>query len=448
MGNPLIEKYGKPSSNPLIAKYGSGSPATPAPQEEISKIESGLRGIGQGATFGFSDEAIAAIRRMAGGDYDELLKEERLKNELAKKANPLTYGGSELGTNIAMSFIPGVGLAKGAGVLKNVASAAGMGALSGAGYAEEDKLKGAGMGAAISGALGAGGALITKGMQKLAPRLAEKATGATGRDLQYKFKPGSGQELLDRKTIGWVSSPADIARKAQKELTEASTGIGESLKNIPGPSKTRVIENLNAEKLLLDPLEDAGTIAKIDKFTKSVSKMDDNQSAQTWWNRKIKADKKVNWQTMQTKPQTAQFNAIKSRAYRNAVEEAADTTTQFRNIMGQGGDDVAKNFADDRKLFSLYAPIKEAAEKKAATINQRDIMGLIDSIALTGGVTSDLMGGGGKGTAAGLGWAGLRRGIVPRIPSTLARTLNSSALQNATLRLPVSSYRGLLQGDE
>lgn len=406
----------------------------------ISQIESGARGLGQGITFGFSDEAIAGLRRLAGGDYDELLKEERLKNELARKANPLTYGASELGGGIATSFIPGLGVAKGASVLKNIGTAAAGGALSGVGYSEgdlEDRAKGAMVGGGVSAALGGAGSAITKGMQSLAPRLAETATGATGKELQYKFKPGSGEKLLERGTVGWFSSPKSIAKKATQELSQSSNEIGKSLEGIDQVSKDQIMANLFTERAKLAGNEANRTaISKLDKEIEAFSKSPSLRDAQDIWNVKKGYEAKVNWMARQQKPGQTQANEKVATALRRAVTDvAADQSPE-----------LAKKFAEERQLFSLYKPIKEAAERKAATIQQRDIGGMLDTIALTGGISGDLFGGGeGRGTAAGLGMAGLRRGIVPRIPSFAARTMYSPTLQNTILRAPVSTYRSILQ---
>lgn len=88
----------------------------------VSKMESILRGAGDSATFGFSDEIAGAIKSplgaaqaLVGIESDEAAEYEFAKrkweeeNETAKEENPWSYGAGGL----AGAFIPGIGLTKG-----------------------------------------------------------------------------------------------------------------------------------------------------------------------------------------------------------------------------------------------------------------------------------------------------------------------------------------------
>jgi hypothetical protein len=377
---------------------------------------------------------------MAGGDYDKLLAEERLKNELARKENPLTYVGSELGGGIATSFIPGVGLAKGASLARNIGAAAGMGALSGAGYSDgdlEDRAKGAGMGAGVGGALGGMGALASKGLQRLSPRLAEVATGATGKELSTKFKPGSGEALLEKGIVGWTTTPAKIAEKAEKQLAGHSAEIGNSLGKIDQISKDQIMANLFTERAKLSGNEaNRKAISLLDKEIAEFAKSPKMRDAQDIWNVKKAFEGKVNWLTRQTKPGITQANEKVAGALRSAVADVAESQSP----------DLARKFAQERQAFSLLAPIKEAAEREAATLNQRKIGGMLDTAAGAGGTAASLLSGRGtlESLAAGGAAALARRAVTPRLPSFLAKLTGSQAAQQTALRAPVSIYQNIM----
>lgn len=418
--------------------------------EDIPYLESAARGAGQ-ALFGLGDEAMAAYKAVTepqndsgttlGERFDSFLELERARNKASQKANPKTFAGSELATNLGMTFIPGIGMAKNAGLVKNALSAAAMSGLTGFGSSEgtlEERLKEGAQSAGIGGAIGTGSTLAVKGLQKLAPKIAEVATGATGKELENKFKEGSGKELLKRNTVGWLSTPKSIAEKATKELEKSSDDIGRSLKNIDPVSKDQIMANLFTERarLLGNEANDAA-IKKLDKEISVFSKSEKFRSPQDIWDVKKSYESKVNWLAKKTKPNTTQANEKVATALRNAVTDTAETQSP----------ELAKKFAEERQLYSLYKPIKEAAEREAATLQQRKIGGMLDSAAAAGGFGYGLYKGEDPLKSAGYGLlaAGGRRLVVPRLPSFFAKAADSSAVQQPLLRLPVSTYRGLIK---
>jgi hypothetical protein len=94
---------------PTAAELAGGGFDTPPTPEELaghagpSQLESGVRGLAQGATLGFGDELTGGAEALLDkirGHHEELGKlyakhrdEARKANEAAKAANPLTYGG-------------------------------------------------------------------------------------------------------------------------------------------------------------------------------------------------------------------------------------------------------------------------------------------------------------------------------------------------------------------
>jgi hypothetical protein len=165
-------------------------PVAPA----IGVIEAGVRGAAQGATLNFSDEAVGFAKALFGtlGDgldgranfkqkYTKARDEDRKANEAARNDHPWIYGGAELGGNVATSLIPGLGIAKGATVLKSAAQAAKLGAIAGVGASEKEDAAGIATDAAWSGitsgaATGVMGRLLGNAPKRVAQRLVGDVT--------------------------------------------------------------------------------------------------------------------------------------------------------------------------------------------------------------------------------------------------------------------------------
>lgn len=139
------EKYQQQSSSGSSKPWKNYAQETLIPEdkkEDISKLESGLRGAAQGISLGFEDELIGVLKTIGdlpavvSGDYgiSDLYTQyrdlERAKNERAKQANPLTFTGGELVGGIGSMAIPGLNVAKGASVAQAAKTAALAGGLS------------------------------------------------------------------------------------------------------------------------------------------------------------------------------------------------------------------------------------------------------------------------------------------------------------------------------
>ena len=150
---------------------------------------------GQGLTSGFSDEAIAAIKSaVQSGNIDDLIRNyqlqvavERKKIEEAREANPALFAATEIGTgfgrDIALSFVPGGAVLRGAGSLgKALGVSAGLGAVEAAGRAEgtEETLKASALGAALGAGTTGGLRVAGAGLEKLG-LLGRKKVGEVGK---------------------------------------------------------------------------------------------------------------------------------------------------------------------------------------------------------------------------------------------------------------------------
>ena len=181
---------------------------------EVSEIESGLRGLAQGASFGFADELTGgaeALWEAAKGDpatFGELYKrardESRANYKTAEETNPKSYMAGQVGGAVGTALVPGLG---GAGIAKLAAQ----GAAQGLGSSEADLLEGDLAGAArdtaIGGSIGAATGAIGKGISNaLAPATDDIARSAISiaDDVSNPLStlPGRGYQSVPGKVLG------------------------------------------------------------------------------------------------------------------------------------------------------------------------------------------------------------------------------------------------------
>lgn len=273
----LADKYRAPATTgtSLADKYRAKPVEAAAPEPEAFSPESAsgaaLRGFGQGASLGFSDElrgltgaADELGARMAApfwkerglqqtrpeqglldalsGRYAEDRGEARHEEKRAEEAHPALYNGTELAGGL-MVPIPGASPIKGAGVgakvLRGALTAAEMGGAIGAGKSEADTIGGVAADAAesagLSAPLGAAGSLAGYGAGKLATRFGGRAAevkaakAATDLEKMTASRAGEyGQKVQDanRALINMESvlaNPnADPALKAKIRVFKAS----------------------------------------------------------------------------------------------------------------------------------------------------------------------------------------------------------------------------------
>lgn len=199
--------------------------------------------IGQGAGFGFGDEAEALITSLLPGrkSYSEELQ--RIRGEMGEfgEAYPKTVLASQLAGGLAS----GAGLARGALAgakgASSVAqaltkSAALQGALGGAGASDEglaNRLVGAGGGAVLGGALGkVGGAVAGKGAQMLARGAAKESAGVA-----------AIREALDAQKMG----PSTLREKATQMAAAAPEARAMDVLGEPGVRIARRLQAIGGE---------------------------------------------------------------------------------------------------------------------------------------------------------------------------------------------------------
>lgn len=277
----------KLSDDELIALHQQATSAAPTtiPRADLSKLsdeqllrlhqealgrarpkvepgESAIRGAVQGASFGYSDEAVGLggglYEWAKGGEFAEGYRkhrdESRLRNQEAYLDNPKTYIGGSIAGGVATSFVPGLGIAKGATLLGGMSKAALLGGAAAGGLSEAeltdkatpesvtsfggDVLKGAAIGAAAQGALTlvskAANALKPSELEKLANTKAAKAAGALGSDLK-KLGPEKTQamgEAVRKAGLKAFDSLDDVGEKIAASKGEAGAAIGKALESV------------------------------------------------------------------------------------------------------------------------------------------------------------------------------------------------------------------------
>lgn len=273
---------------------------TPSKDGPTSKINSALQGAAQGATFGFADEGLAGLKsafqklKEGGGTfsgksnwgdlYGQQVAKEREDVARAKEANPLSFTAGNLAGTGATAFIPGIGIAKGAGAANAIGKAALQGGLVGAGESVpkdqgqllEDIGYGAALGAGAQGAFGGLAGLVGKlspsALKKSAEERAVKAAfGPTERSLKKGLglpNEGApteyvqdqiskvGRNLLDEKVIPLLSKTEDIGPK----LTEAMRKYGAQIGEVGATVDEKLPGSFDPSKISQEILDYASTL--------------------------------------------------------------------------------------------------------------------------------------------------------------------------------------------
>lgn len=181
-------------------------PAAEPPKEAPGQAESFLRGAKQGVTLGFGDELTGAIESLfTDKSYKQARDEARANDKAAQAANPKTFMAGDLAGGVATSFVPGLGIAKGASTLAMAGKAALMGAASGLGNSDKEDIGGQLQDAAVSGALsGATAGVIGKVVRGAPERVEKRLLGnitegatATQRDRVVGRAGSKAEEVLN-----------------------------------------------------------------------------------------------------------------------------------------------------------------------------------------------------------------------------------------------------------
>lgn len=261
---------------------------------------------------------------------------------------------------------------------------------------------------------------ISGGLTKVSGKLAEKATGATGKQLE-KFAPGAGEELLEKGIVRFGDSPKNIAGRAGSAMDEAATHMNSVLKSLDdaGVEATpgNILKHINdrIEKLgkHSGDADQAAALTKI-KDTIVLNLRDSKAPGAALANKplswvegeKQSFNRNLNWNDPVT-------TKAKKEAYRSMMDVTEDVATK-------ANPKLAQTFKDAKKNYGLLAPIEEAASKRAAQLQQMPWGGLLDVATGTGGVLSG-------SPEEGMGLIAARRLLAPRSASSAAVTTKALA---------------------
>lgn len=245
-------KLGEALGDGLMA-YGSQAQK----QHGVGYGESAARGAAQGLSLGFADEITGALESATSDKtYVQARDESRANYDTARQANPMTSVAGEIGGGIAGAFLPGMGLAKGAGLAKETLLGAKLGGVAGLGYSQADLTEGefgqlakdAAIGTAFGGAtglVGGGASRVVGGAARKVGQIAHDAIdpvtqrllalGATKKNFMGPLGDKSAKAvevfkkngLFDKLADGSEPDLDDIARIAEFKRVDAANKLGQ-----------------------------------------------------------------------------------------------------------------------------------------------------------------------------------------------------------------------------
>jgi hypothetical protein len=443
----LSEKSGSESGGFNPDKYLSEKVSSPG-KPESRPIEAAIDGAGDSLALGWKNNLRAAtepltfavLNKITGNDVesdDYITARDKYEkdSERLKAENPGAHMAGQIGGGVmsAIATSP-LTIAKGAGALAKIQNAARVGAVMGAAqntgnvegeisYDPSKAIKNTAMGAGLGAGFQAIGEAIPAGMNFLgnkfksgAEDLALNATGATGAQSE-KFAKNAGRELLDRGLVKFGDSAENVAQRTGKAVNEAESAIDLALTSLETKGAKASADNVVSElqsqimELEKDPSQASvvrqlkGIIDDIIETGESNISLNAAESTKRGFNKMAK-----NWQD----PEKGVAGKQAYRAYRDEVERAAEAVDPRSADM----------FKDAKKTYGLVSPIEEAAKRRAATQNQIQIGGLLDTAAGMYGL-SDPDSFTGKAALA----MASRRFIAPRLASSGAVALDAISKQ-------------------
>ena len=227
-----------------LADQGSGFDPDEFLKEKPSMLESSLRGLAQGATFGLADEATGALESaFTDKTYEQARDESRKAYHEAELANPKTYLAGDIGGGVTTAFIPGLGFlnaGKGAALAEVAGKGALQGALGGFGRSEGDAgtqaldtLTGAALGGATGAIASKAGDLLSGAADKtqdVADRFTVRSLGGTKK--QIEKLGGKASEVADLARSEGISSPFASSKAVAERADDFIAGVNDKMRPI------------------------------------------------------------------------------------------------------------------------------------------------------------------------------------------------------------------------
>ncbi len=395
------------------------SRAAVAPAPEVGQLESLGRGALQGATLGFSDEAIGGLEalwdKMSSDEksktFSDLYKqhrdESRAANKRAEEANPKSYMGGQLGGGLATALVPGLGE-------MNIAKMGALGATQAIGDSNADNVADLAKDAAIGGVTGA--AVQGIGEKVLAPalsaakgkigELADTSLKKFGKVVanipeeyteRYLQRPGEINKALDVEGVAQYLHD-DALPQMREKLSGLSTDAWNTLNTAPTIDKAEAlgVADLFKQELLKGPkgnlTRTAGTGGAADKINAVEGQL--KQLMDAYGDKLSEADMKSIIQGLQSKgwaesgaPATSlsgealadlsseynRFLKTRNPDYASAMEPVAQSTQALK--------DIEKNFINRTNPDDLSKAVRNL--NRFDRVNQ-DSLNIMDDVAGTG----------------------------------------------------------------
>lgn len=439
------KKVGTDSWTPLESK---------APKKENPRsAEAALEGFGEAATLGYLNNIQAAVEKplfaalnavtgndVQADDYVTARDSYNKRQQNLANENPGAFAAGQAAGAIASS-LPVARAAQGATMLARAGNAAkagtAYGALQNTGETEgelgdldlADRAQNAGVGALMGAGASVGTDALFKGVAKAgqtisntknivgkrigraAEKLAENSTGATAAQSE-KFRDGAGRELLDRKLIKFGDTAENIAERVGQAQNKAGKAIGDALDELDKQGVTASVDNL--VKKLEATVADLDKTPGNEKLIKQIQAEIDNLYSRGQSNIQLstaeQAKRNFQGRTKWNNPDMIdqQASAHLSDAFKQEVERSALNANKG----------LSDAFTEGKDTYALLSPIREAAERRAAQLNQSPMGGFLDvATTAAGGSVAGMPG----AIAAGM----TRRAVAPRISSSAAVTLDS-----------------------
>ena len=226
----------------------SSSDVNTVPQSTPGYAESLLRGGAQGLSLGFADEIAgaggAALDALKGSDsglvanYIKNRDAYRAEDDAAKKANPKTFLGGQIGGGLATAAIPGLNIGAAETLGGRALGAAGLGAAAALGNSKADltqgDIAGAAKDTAIGGALGgvmqpAIEKVVAPAIGAVAGKVSDLAGWAGKKALNTAFdvpEEVTSRYLANPDAVNSALSPEDVSQKLADTLGQVRSDTG------------------------------------------------------------------------------------------------------------------------------------------------------------------------------------------------------------------------------
>lgn len=396
------------------------------PKKAISRIESGLRGAAQGASMGFADEitgGLEASKDFLTGDaeladlasqYEKRRDESRQNYKMSEQANPGTYmAGNVAGSLATIPLMPASAATAGGRILQ----AATTGAVTGYGANENrDKiLQDMALGGAVGGVAGGAAEGISKAirasadpMRELAKRAQVQATGAT-RVQAEAFRPEAGAFMLDEGLSGFGQSQAGLAEKLKQASKAELDNMLSSAKQASEAGDTVDVNAIvaNLENKISELKSQHGNSKLVKELQRYVDDMyETGQGIIT--PEAAEAAKRLFREGVDYKDKIAdKAQKIVSKEFQTATEKSITDKETLRK------------FLEAKNRYGIIAAPQKAAQKRALQLQQAPVGGLLDTATAAAASPA--------GIPAQLGAMAGRRIISPRVPATIAYTLDKTS---------------------